>query len=590
MSSSQFSTKLAKVKELSFPMVFKDCYPEHLKEPGNSTCPNPSHEDNRPSFQVELDHGFCHAGCRPRSGNSFRWSVIDIWVLRHNCDFRTAVYQLSKKFDIASDPAPARKPRPSKAYPYRGEDGTLLFQVCRFEPKDFRAPRPDPNRPGEWVWNLNGTRRVLFGLPELLSAEASQPIIFLEGEKATEAAVSLGFVATCSPGGAGKWRGLVEKHQIHLPLPDRTVWLCPDIDPAGRDHMRAVGKTLQGFAKEVRWLDLPGLGEKQDLHDFVAAHGPERAREELLRLGQQPVEYKPDRESEGSTIAEERVQGSGEKTTTSKFRTLMDQLDRVEIAYFHDQFKQAWVCIPVRDHFENVRIRSGEYRNYLTHLFFQATGEGCGREVLQQAKDLCTARALFEGERRVLWYRSAWLDDRVILDLGGPDWKAIEITAEGWQVVTPRNPPFRRFSHMQELPEPERGGSVREVLAVLPIKDQSTQDLICVWLPSLVIPHIPRASLLIHGLQGSGKSFSAECLRALIDPSSVGTLSLSKDPTDLVQCLDHHFLPIFDNLSNLPRWASDVLCRATTGLGPQRGRQDRRDRYEVFSLASVAGP
>jgi hypothetical protein len=63
------------------------------------------------------------------------------------------------------------------------EDGVLLYQVCRFEPKTFRQRRPDGN--GGWKWNLNGTRRVLYRLREVLEA----PIVFVvEGEKDVETA------------------------------------------------------------------------------------------------------------------------------------------------------------------------------------------------------------------------------------------------------------------------------------------------------------------------------------------------------------------------------------------------------------------
>jgi hypothetical protein len=54
--------------------------------------------------------------------------------------------------------------REVKAYDYVSEAGELLFQVVRFEPKDFRQRRPDGRN--RWVWNLDGTRRVLYRLPD----------------------------------------------------------------------------------------------------------------------------------------------------------------------------------------------------------------------------------------------------------------------------------------------------------------------------------------------------------------------------------------------------------------------------------------
>ena len=61
-------------------------------------------------------------------------------------------------------------------YDYRKLDGALLFQVVRLktEPgadKQIRQRRPDPDRPGQWIWNLRGVRPMLYRLPELRAAD-----------------------------------------------------------------------------------------------------------------------------------------------------------------------------------------------------------------------------------------------------------------------------------------------------------------------------------------------------------------------------------------------------------------------------------
>ena len=97
------------------------------------------------------------------------------------------------------------KSRIAKTYDYVDEHGALLFQVVRFEPKDFRQRKPDGN--GSWTWKLGDTPRVLYHLPEMIEAIASEhPIFIAEGEKDVDALVGIGVTATCNPGGAGKWR------------------------------------------------------------------------------------------------------------------------------------------------------------------------------------------------------------------------------------------------------------------------------------------------------------------------------------------------------------------------------------------------
>ena len=82
---------------------------------------------------------------------------------------------------------------------------TLLFQVVRFEPRDFRQRRPDKRR--GWLWNMAGVERVLYRLPKVTKAVVDGVTVYVaEGEKGVAAIEALNRTGTCSPGGAGKWR------------------------------------------------------------------------------------------------------------------------------------------------------------------------------------------------------------------------------------------------------------------------------------------------------------------------------------------------------------------------------------------------
>lgn len=134
-------------------------------------------------------------------------------------------------------------------YPYLDEAGVLLYVVERRDPKDFRQRRPD--RAGGWIWNLNGTRRVLYRLPELMAADRAEPVLIVEGEKDVDRLRSLGFVATCNPEGAGKWRP-----EFHEALRGRHVVVLPDADGAGRHHADQVVAALVGIAASVKVVEL----------------------------------------------------------------------------------------------------------------------------------------------------------------------------------------------------------------------------------------------------------------------------------------------------------------------------------------------
>jgi hypothetical protein len=151
-------------------------------------------------------------------------------------------------------------------YDYRAEDHALLYQVVRMDPKAFRQRAPDGR--GGWRWTVGNVRRVLYCLPELLAADPAALVFYPEGEKDADRLAGLGLVATTHAGGAGKWR---PEHAESLR--GRHVVVLPDNDPPGRAGARKVAEGLVGVAASVRVLELPGLPEKGDVSDWLAARG-----------------------------------------------------------------------------------------------------------------------------------------------------------------------------------------------------------------------------------------------------------------------------------------------------------------------------
>ena len=122
----------------------------------------PAHDDKRASLSIaEGAEGralvTCHAGC--------------------DLDTILGTLQLSRR-DLFATTSGTTKPTIAAVYPYHDEAGAVLYEVVRFEPKDFRQRRPDGR--GGWRWTLGDVRRVLFGLPELINAT---DVYIAEGER-----------------------------------------------------------------------------------------------------------------------------------------------------------------------------------------------------------------------------------------------------------------------------------------------------------------------------------------------------------------------------------------------------------------------
>jgi putative DNA primase/helicase len=132
-------------------------------------------------------------------------------------------------------------------YDYTDENGQLLYQVVRTEPKGFFQRRPDGY--GGWI-HKKGERQVLYRLHELLEA----PIVFVvEGEKDAERLRNQGFVATTNAGGAkAPWLP-----QYTESLRGREVILIPDGDPPGRSRVLRIARALLGHAARIIVVRLP---------------------------------------------------------------------------------------------------------------------------------------------------------------------------------------------------------------------------------------------------------------------------------------------------------------------------------------------
>ena len=80
-------------------------------------------------------------------------------------------------------------------YDYHDKDGTLLFQVCRFEPKDFRQRKP--NGAG-WSWSVKGVQHVPYRLPDLIKSN-DKVVLVVEGERDVDRLWQLGFPRRATP-------------------------------------------------------------------------------------------------------------------------------------------------------------------------------------------------------------------------------------------------------------------------------------------------------------------------------------------------------------------------------------------------------
>jgi len=177
--------------------------------------------------------------------------------------------------DCGNGGKPARRGRGRvvASYDYLDSGEKLVFQVTRWEPKNFTQRRPDGN--GGWINSVKGIELVPYHLPEVIAAKA---VFVVEGEKDANALASLGLAATCNAAGAGKWRAGYNRW-----FAGKRVAILPDNDDPGRKHAHDVARHLHGVAEEVKIIELPELPPKGDVSDWLTSGGTREALLELVK-------------------------------------------------------------------------------------------------------------------------------------------------------------------------------------------------------------------------------------------------------------------------------------------------------------------
>jgi hypothetical protein len=251
------------------------------------------------------------------------------------------------------------------------------------------------------------------------------------------------------------------------------------------------------------------------------------------------------------------------------------------VALFHTATGVAYVDLEIDQHRETWPIRSKQFRAWLRRRQYERTGEAMGFATVRSILDLLEARAQFDAPERAIHIRVARHDDRIYLDLADHLWQAVEVEPDGWRIMT--HPPvrFRRAAGMLPLPMPERGGSIETLASFLNISARDDQVLVVSWLLGALHHPGPFPLLAIAGEQGSAKTVLSKILRALIDPNVAPVRALPREERELMIAANNGHVLAFDNLSRLPGWLSDALCRIASG-GSFALRQLYTDADEVL--------
>lgn len=254
--------------------------------------------------------------------------------------------------------------------------------------------------------------------------------------------------------------------------------------------------------------------------------------------------------------------GKGRKSQATELVELAEQRGDI---LFHTPDQASFVQVDVDAHYEVWPISGKVYRRLLRSRFYREKGKAPGSQAIQDAIGVLEGKALFTGAEQEVHVRLAEINGSIYLDLANDRWEAVQIDSHGWRVVDGPGI-FRRPSGLQPLPAPEHGGDISELRQFLNVSDEGW-PMILGYLIAALRPSGPFPVLVLIALQGSGKSTVARVIRGLIDPSIAGLRAEPREQRDLMIAANNGWLAAFDNISRIPDWLSDSVCRLATGGG-----------------------
>ncbi len=530
----------------------------------------PAHKDRNPSLSIHVRDGrillHCHAGCSPEAISA----ALGIELLELSLDGRSA-------------------PRIVAEYSYTDEKGQLLFQVVRYEPKDFRQRRPDGT--GGWVWNTKGVRRVPYHLPEVMKAEL---VFVVEGEKDAETLHCLGLVASTNSGGAGKWSREFSKY-----FKGRDVVIFPDNDEPGRKHAEEVARNLLPVARSIKIIPLPGLEEHGDISDWCAKVGG-RAKEALCTLVQDTQAWTP------SATAKEAGPKGGQ--LHEKIRSVV--VDAEKLAFdkrrlvaklIREDLLRRGLSLRTTDgrafFFDNERHRlyevdGTEFEHTLTCL----SGLSASEIYFKFALDVLQAKAFTSAplsEVQAFSYFDAKTGFQAVSDGGAGMW--IRERSASWRYAHNGSNGIVFFTEPDAIAwTPDFQADDRALdwflsnflFAPEPLSVEDARTALLIFLLHQFFPSLRRTRVIptFLGAQGSGKSSGLRFLGRLLLGPNFEVTSLHRDREDgYIAAVTNRMLLALDNVDSKIPWIADALAVYATG---QRYRL--RQLYKTNEEASFS--
>jgi hypothetical protein len=564
----------------------------------------PAHEDKDPSLSVDSGTDGrvlinCHAGCSPDAiVRALGLELRDLFT-DESGNGQGRGRRWTK--DEADEELRRRGIRPETAQQFHVEVDierqAWCYPLGRRRGKKYKAFPNGNGRAKYWV--PQGQRQGVYHLGPCSNREHTW---LVEGEPDVWIMHQAGMHAFTFTSGAGSVPrdAALEVAAAGIGL----VHIVYDRDEAGRSGAQKAAEALRKAGVRCVVHELPpSVGKGGDVttlygnlgHDDVAFEDTLHALQEVTIPDTQEYEshrhHRHQRHLGASDAGANDVGDDGDdKNPTSagargpsQATRLVDLALATEMDLFHTPGNVPYATVSVDNHRQTHATRSTAFRRLLSHLFYQAEGKTPGGQAIADALGTLEGMAQFQGDEVPVHTRFAEYEDRIYVDLADEEWRVIEVTSEGWRVVSDAPVRFRRPRGMLSLPDPEPGGMISELGDFWNV-ERDDSPLLAGAIIQYARPRGPYPVLAVHGEQGSAKSTLARVVKAVLDPSEAAVRSEPREVRDLAIAAHNGWIVALDNVSWLPNWLSDAICRLATGGGFATRQLYSDDEEAIFTF------
>ena len=216
---------------------------------------------------------------------------------------------------------------------------------------------------------------------------------------------------------------------------------------------------------------------------------------------------------------------------------------------------------------------------------------------IRSAIALLGAIARHRGEQRTVFVRRAFHEGKHYVDICDNRWRAIEVLPgtdakqDNWSIVDEPPVLFLRAPGMLALPPPMRGDPKRGIARLKAQMRTRTDDdfvIIVAFMLDALGGRGPHAVLFFTGESGSTKTTHTKMVRLLTDPHARPVRSKPKELRDVYIAAIKSGMVVYNNLSSLPEWLSDVLCVVSEGSSDSRRELfSDDDESVIFARAPI---